>query len=414
MKKVVILGSAGSIGESTLSVIEALSSCFQVTGLAVHRNYKRVLQQAERFNVRHVAVADTEMAGLCAKESPAGIEVHEGQTGMAELAALDDTDIVVCAVVGIAGLRPVMAAVDKGTDIALATKEVLVAAGQIVTEACAKHGSLLLPVDSEHSAVFQCLQTMPNAPDLFESRGRMPSGDNRQQPAGDSSDQQSAIRNPQSAIKRIILTASGGPFTSQPNIDLDKVTVNEVLAHPRWNMGKKVTVDSATLMNKGLEIMEAHWLFGVPVKNIDVVVHPESIVHSMVEFVDCTVIAQLSVPDMRFAIQYALTYPERVDGKLPELDLTKTGTLHFEEPDEKRFPCLTLAREAASRDGTMPAVLNAANEIAVQKFLEGKIAFSGIWRLVESVMEKHEVIHKPGLDDVIEADNWARRAFTAP
>lgn len=381
MKKIVLLGSSGSIGESALRVVEALSSRFRVVGLAVHRNYKRVLQQAEQFRVGHVAVADTETARLCAAEAPSGIEVHEGQAGVEELAALEETDIVLCAVVGMAGLRPVMAAVNRGTDIALATKEVLVAAGRIVTEACAKHGVRLLPVDSEHSAILQCLKEMPNVEDQEHS-----------------------------TIRRLILTASGGPFAEQPGIDFDRVTVDEALNHPRWNMGKKVTVDSATLMNKGLEIMEAHWLFNVPVEKIDVLIHPESIVHSLVEFVDGNVMAQMSVPDMRFAIQYALTYPERLDGKLPQLDLAKTGTLNFREPDVERFPCLRLAREAARVGGTMPAVLNAANEVAVQRFLQGKTAFSGIWRLVESFMEKHEVIHEPSLDDVMEVDAWVRRS----
>jgi 1-deoxy-D-xylulose-5-phosphate reductoisomerase len=277
--------------------------------------------------------------------------------------------------------------------VALATKEVLVAAGAIVTEAAARHGGRILPVDSEHSAVFQCL----------ENRGQR-SGVRGQKP-------EAGGQHPE--VKRIILTASGGPFALKPDIDFDKVTVSEALRHPRWNMGKKVTVDSATLMNKGLEIMEAHWLFGVPVEKIDVVVHPESIVHSMVEFVDGSVLAQLSLPDMRFAIQYALTYPERVDGRLPALDLAQMGPLHFKEPDEKGFPCLRLAREAARAGGTMPAVLNAANEIAVQKFLDGKTTFSGIGRLVEGVMAQHKVKTKPDWNDMIEADAWARKTAEA-
>ena len=374
MKNIVILGSTGSIGESTLRVVEALPSRLKVVGLGVNRSHKRVLQQALQFHVPHVAVADPAAARLCAAEAPAGVTVREGERSIEAMAELDEADGVLCALVGMAGLKPVLAALAKGKDVALATKEVLVAAGAIVTDAAVRHGCRLLPVDSEHSAIFQCVD------------GR-----------------------PRHEIKRILLTASGGPFALKADMDFDKVTVAEALRHPRWNMGRKVTVDSATLMNKGLEIMEAHWLFGVPVDKIDVVLHPESIVHSMVEFSDGSVLAQLSPPDMRFAIQFALTYPERVDGHLPALDLAKAGPLHFKEPDEKRFPCLRLAREAARSGGTLPAVLNAANEVAVQKFLDGKVTFAGIWRLVERVMARHKVKARPGLDDIMEADAWARK-----
>jgi len=373
MKKIVLLGSSGSIGENALRVVQALSPALKVVGLAVNRNYRRVLEQARQFNVKHVAVADTDMAGMCKARAPAGVKVHQGNAGVEEIAAIEDADIVLCALVGMAGLKPVLSAIRNGTDVALATKEVLVAAGKMVTEACAKHHARLLPVDSEHSAIFQCIQA----------------GGHGQ-------------------VSRLFLTASGGPFASRPEINLDKVTVAEALHHPTWNMGRKVTVDSATLMNKGLEIMEAHWMFDMPVDKIEVVIHPESIVHSLVEFVDGSMMAQLSVPDMRFAIQYALTYPDRVDGGLPQLSLSEIAALHFRKPDEERFPCLRLARESAAIGGTMPAVLNAANEVAVKKFLEGNMAFSGIWRLVEKVMKKHRVVKKPGLDDIIEADTWAR------
>jgi 1-deoxy-D-xylulose-5-phosphate reductoisomerase len=326
------------------------------------------------------------------------MKIHCGAAGVEELAALEGADVVLCAMVGMAGLKPVLAAVRNGTDVALATKEVLVAAGRIVTEAARKHNARLLPVDSEHSAIFQCLQTsvrcLPSV--ALAKEGSV------------FSVQESEIRDLKSEIRRLLLTASGGPFAGRPEMNFDKVTVAQALNHPRWNMGRKVTVDSATLMNKGLEIMEAHWLFGVPVDRIEVVIHPESIVHSMVEFVDGSVLAQLSPPDMRFAIQYALTCPERVDGKLPSLDLAATKGLHFYAPDEKRFPCLRLASEAARIGGTMPAALNAANEVAVQKFLDGKIAFSGIWKLVEKVIKRHHVIRNPQLDEIIEADFWAR------
>ncbi|MBA4387749.1 MAG: 1-deoxy-D-xylulose-5-phosphate reductoisomerase [Verrucomicrobia bacterium] len=387
MKKIIILGSSGSIGENALRVIERFPKKLKVAGLAVERNYERVLDQAVKFGVRDVAVADPGMARLCRQNAPRSVRVLSGPGGVEELAAISGADTVVCSVVGMAGLKPVLAAVKQGKDVALATKEVLVVAGRIVTRACARSGSRLLPVDSEHSAIFQCLQAScePRIAKKLIAPG-------------------ASTKN----VKRIILTASGGPFAGRTDVDLDRVTAKEALAHPCWNMGRKVTIDSATLMNKGLEIMEARWLFGLPLEKIDVVLHPESIVHSMVEFVDGSVLAQMSIPDMRFAIQYALVYPERVDGGLPPLDLKKIGALHFREPETGRFPALDLARSAATRGGTMPAVLNAANEVAVSGFLKGNMTFSGIWKLVEKVMARHEVVDDPSLDDVIDADAWAR------
>jgi len=257
--------------------------------------------------------------------------------------------------------------------VALATKEVLAVAGSHVMQRCEKSGASILPIDSEHSAIFQCLEGRPSA-----------------------------------HVRRIILTDSGGPFAGRSTVDFDKVTIEEALKHPRWNMGKKVTVDSATMMNKGLEIMEARWMFKADLRQIDVLIHPESIVHSLVEFIDGTILAQISKPDMRFAIQYALTYPDRLDGKLPALDLSKLGVLHFAPPDEKRFPCLALARRAAIEGGTMPAILNAANEVAVHEFLRGGIKFSGIWRIVEKLMGKHRNNKNPSLEEIILADQWAR------
>jgi 1-deoxy-D-xylulose-5-phosphate reductoisomerase len=372
---VVVLGSTGSIGRNCLRVAEKLPDRLQIVGLGVRKDYRAALKQAEAFRVRHVAVSDSEMALRCREEAPKGVTVHGGEAGIEELAALAEADIVLCAVVGMAGLRPVMAAVRRGTDVALATKEVLVAAGAMVTRACRKHGARLLPVDSEHSALFQCLQ------------GESPAH-----------------------VGRLVLTASGGPFAFRTDVDFDRVSIEEVLNHPSWRMGRKVTVDSATLMNKGLEIAEAHWFFGVPADRIDVVVHPESVVHSMVEFLDGSVLAQLSIPDMRFAIQYALTWPDRAAGDLPRLDLAAIGTLHFHRPDTARFPALSLARAAVERGGTMPAVLNAANEIAVGRFLDQDIPFSGIWRVVEGVMDRHRTEDDPGLDGILEADAWARQA----
>ncbi len=378
MKKIVVLGSTGSIGENALKVVDSLPDKLQVVALAVNTNYERVLEQAKQFGVKIVAVTDPVKAAECAKVAPAGVEVLCGDDGLEAAAALDDVDIVVCAVVGMAGLKPTMAAVSRGTDVAIATKEALVAAGGLVTEACKKTGASLLPIDSEHSALFQCLTTA----------GRATNG--------------------VSNVKRLILTASGGPFAFKPDVDLERVSVKEALNHPRWSMGPKVTIDSATMMNKGLEIIEARWLFDLSLDKIDVILHPESIVHSLVEFVDGSMLAQMSLPDMRLAIQYALTYPERYAGDLPALNLAEMGNLHFSEPDMDRFPCLRIAREASLRGGTMPTVMNAANEVAVAAFLAEKISLAGIWRMVENIMERHNVIDNPDLAEVFAADKWAR------
>lgn len=379
MRNIVILGSTGSIGESTIRVVNALRDELRVVGLAANRDYRRLLDQAAELGVRDIAVADENMAAMCAQDAPADLRVHSGHHGVTALASMDDVDMVLCAVVGMAGLKPVLAAVEKGYDVALATKEVLVAAGGIVTAAARRSGSRLLPVDSEHSAIFQCLG------------GCAATGENHH------------------AVRRLVLTASGGPFVDRPEIDFDKVTVEEALAHPRWDMGRKISIDSATLMNKGLEIIEAHWMFDVPMDGIEVIIHPESIVHSFVEFVDGSMLAQLGHTDMRMAIQYALTYPVRMDGGLPGLDLAELGSLHFRMPDESRFPCLAMAVEAGKRGGTMPAVLNAANEVAVEKFLEKRITFSGIWELVGEVIGDHRVVDKPDLQDIVAADEWSRR-----
>lgn len=373
-KRVVVLGSTGSIGENALRVAATLPNRIEIIGLAARTNVDRLLEQARHLHVREIAIADPSLAEACSAAKPHGLTIHAGNAGVTRLAAMPDADIVLCALVGMAGLRSVLAALEQGRDVALATKEVLVAAGKTVMDAAARHNARILPVDSEHSAIFQCIDGHPPA-----------------------------------EIRRLILTASGGPFATRHDVNFDKVTAEDALKHPRWNMGRKVTVDSATLMNKGLEIMEAHWLFGIPYDRIDVVIHPESIVHSMVEFVDGSVLAQLSPPDMRFAIQHALTYPDRVDGNLPSLDLANMGALHFKAPDPIRFPCLGLARHAAITGGTMPTVLNAANEVAVDRFLAGQLAFSGIWHTVEAVMNLHHVISSPALEDIDRADHWARQ-----
>ncbi|MBC8453708.1 1-deoxy-D-xylulose-5-phosphate reductoisomerase [PVC group bacterium] len=380
MKKIVILGSAGSIGESALRVVEALPDELQVVGLAVRSNSRRLLEQVSAFGVSQVAVVDEDAAKECEESASPDIKVLSGMAGVEELAASSDADIVLCSVVGMSGLAPVLAALECGTDVALATKEVLVAAGHIVKETCSRTGAKLLPVDSEHSAIFQCLHGQT----------------------------ESAHAHKTDAVRRILLTASGGPFFERPDVDFDLVSVADALDHPKWDMGRKVTIDSATLMNKGLEIIEARWMFDVPVSNIEVVVHPESIIHSMVEFIDGSTIAQLSPPDMRLAIQYALTWPERMDGALPGMDPFAVGSLSFKKPDLSRFPALRLAIQAGETGGSLPIVLNAANEIAVEMFLNEKIPFSGIWKCVESVMNRHKVEKEPSLEDVFKTDLWAR------
>ncbi len=376
MKNVVVLGSTGSIGENALRVARALPDRLRIVGLAVQRNTDRLLEQARELGVAHVAVSDPAAAERCASDLPEGVTLHAGAEGLVELATLADADIVLCSVVGLAGLPPVLAAVEQGTDVALATKEVLVGAGQRVMQTCERTGARLLPVDSEHSGLFQCL-----AGHTAEGAG----------------------------VRRMILTASGGPFRNRPDVDFDHVTAPEALAHPTWSMGPKVTIDSATLMNKGLELIEAHWFFGVPFNCLDVIVHPQSIVHAMIEFEDGNSVAHMTCPDMRFAIQYALTWPDRCEGGLPPLDLARLDGLTFEAPDRKRFPCLDLAVAAGEAGGTATAVLNAANEVAVERFLAGEIRFSGIGRLVESTLSDHKRIDDPDLDAIMAADQWARR-----
>ncbi|MEI8242418.1 MAG: 1-deoxy-D-xylulose-5-phosphate reductoisomerase [bacterium] len=392
MRSLTILGSTGSIGESALRVVAALPDRLRVTGLATRTRVARVLEQAAQFHVRQVAVGDPAAAAEARRLAPPGVRVLAGDDGVAELAAADDAGIVLCALVGMAGLRPVLAAMEAGHDVALATKEVLVAAGELVMAARARRNVRILPVDSEHSAIFQCLQSPVCTPSCVRPPGA---------PAAQAAE---------TRVQQLMLTASGGPFASRPEIDFDRVTIQQALAHPRWAMGRKVTIDSATMMNKGLEIMEARWLFNVPLDRINVVVHPESVVHSLVAFVDGAWLAQLSPPDMRFAIQYALTWPDRAAADMPAMELSRLARLHFSAPDEQRFPCLRLARQAAAAGGTCPAVLNAANEIAVEAFLAGKTSFSGIWQTVEQVLSRHERRAVNGLDDIVAVDRWARGA----
>ncbi|HBC94050.1 MAG TPA: 1-deoxy-D-xylulose-5-phosphate reductoisomerase [Pelotomaculum sp.] len=375
MKRVVVLGSTGSIGTQTLDVIRNLPGEFKVVGLAAGRNARLLAEQIKEFRPRAAALAEQEGLLRLKRELPPQdkLDLDWGIEGMKNLAAMPEADLVVVAVTGVAGIHPTCTALRAGKNVALANKETLVAAGQLVMDLAARKSKAVLPVDSEHSAVWQCL-------------------------CGHSLDE----------LEKIILTASGGPFRSANDEDLEKVTVEMALRHPNWNMGSKITIDSATLMNKGLEVIEAKWLFGVDYAQIDVVVHPQSIIHSAVEFKDGSVIAQMGLPDMRLPIQYALTFPQRVAGSMPRLDWTKLPKLTFEAPDILKFPSLRLAYEAGKTGGTMPAVLNAANETAVYAFLQNRVTFLGIPVVVEKVMEKHASINTPDLGEIMEADLWAR------
>ncbi|MDD3653066.1 MAG: 1-deoxy-D-xylulose-5-phosphate reductoisomerase [Desulfotomaculaceae bacterium] len=379
MKKVVVLGSTGSIGKQTLEVINGLPEEFKIVGLAAGGNWQLLAEQIRKFRPGVAVLAgEQELHLLCDElDSVETPDLAWGKSGLEDLARLPQADIVVVAVSGATGIYPTIAAVRAGKDVALANKETLVAAGHLVMDLVNQKKTALLPVDSEHSAIWQCL-----------------------------------TGHDKSAVQKIILTASGGPFRNLRIEEIEKVTVDMALCHPNWQMGNKITIDSATLMNKGLEVIEARWLFGVSYDQIDVVVHPQSIIHSAVEFLDGSVIAQMGLPDMRLPIQYALTYPERLPGNRPGLKLTGLQSLTFEEPDLNKFPSLRLAIDAGKAGGTMPAVLNAANEIAVSLFLTRKISFRAIPALVSEVMEKHQVISRPGLEEIMKADRWARETGT--
>ncbi len=375
MKKIAILGSTGSIGRSTLQVIEKYPDRFQVVSLAAGKNIELLAEQIHRFRPKLAAVLDRQLAkDLVSRIQPdAEVEVLAGSEGYQQVASLAEADMVLSAMVGAAGLIPTLSAIRAGKDVALANKETLVMAGALVMGEVRRHQVRLLPVDSEHNAIFQALE-----------------GHRREE------------------LKRILLTASGGPFRNMPMEELESVTPAQALAHPNWVMGPKITIDSATLMNKGLEVIEAKWLFDVPVEKIDVHIHPQSIVHSMVEYIDGSVIAQMGIPDMRIPIAYALAYPERLELDLPPLDFFSVKTLTFQEPDLRRFPCLDLAFAACKAGGTMPAVLNASNEVAVQAFLDNRIPFNGIPRMVNQVMQEHALDPAAELEALLEADSWAR------
>lgn len=370
MKNVVILGSTGSIGTQAIDVIKHFPDRLTLIGVSAHTHAQKAFEQASNLNARWVTIT----GDAATDEVPGGVELLRGDEGVQAMVSDPSTDIVLVSVVGAAGLKGTWAALQAGKDIALANKETLVLGGGLVMDAAKKHDCAILPVDSEHSAIFQALQ------------------------AGKKEE-----------VRRIVLTASGGPFREWKKDRIESATVEQALRHPTWSMGRKITIDSASLMNKALEVIEARWLFDVDADRIQVVVHPQSIVHSMVEFNDGSVIAQLSPPDMRHPIQYALLYPDRLPGPNNVMKWEETLDLHFEPPDLDRFPALALGFEAARRGGTMGAVLNAANEIAVQRFVDGEIVFGDIPRMCEDIAERHSYISSPSLDELLESDSWARR-----
>jgi 1-deoxy-D-xylulose-5-phosphate reductoisomerase len=380
MKNVVLLGSTGSIGTSTIKVAEDLPDQIRLVGLAAGNNLELLTEQARKHQPAALSINDPAKAEELRRTFGHSTEVYSGDEGLMRLATLDGADVVLIAIVGTAGLQPALAAIRAGKDIAVASKEILVMAGEIVMREAREHGVKVLAVDSEHSAIFQCLDGKP----------------------------------PES-VRRLILTASGGPFRSKadwPKERFSDITVERALKHPSWVMGRKITIDSATLFNKGLEMIEARWLFDIRMDRVSVVVHPQSIVHSMVEFVDGSILAQMSTPDMCLPIQYALTYPRRSPSERVQTSFARLGSLTFEEPDEERFPALALARRAGEAGGTLPAVLNAANEVAVEAFVNEQISFPAISETVRRTMEAHAVVEHATLEQILEADAWARKAAT--
>jgi len=374
MEKVVVLGSTGSIGQNTLRVLSHLSERFRVVGLAAKSRIDLLEEQAIRFSPEMIAVYDVEGARILQQRLP-HIRVVSGVEGLCAVAALEGADILVSALTGTIGILPTLAAIDAGCKrVALANKEVLVSAGQLIREKVAEKGCELLPIDSEHSALFQCLNG----------------------------------KDPQ-FLRRLILTASGGPFWGCDPQDMERITPQQALAHPTWNMGPKVTIDCSTLMNKGLEVIEAHFLFNVPVDNIEVVIHPQSIIHSMVEWIDGSIIAQMSAPHMIIPIQYALTHPDRCPGLLPAFDFSQHARLEFHKPCMQRFPCLRLAFEALRCQGSAPCFLNAVNEVLVERFLQGKISWKEIVTKLETLFAKHRVQKEVTLESILEIDREARK-----
>ena len=371
-KRVVILGATGSIGESSLKVARDIPERMEIVGLAANSNAEKLAAAANEVRPESVCLVNEEKIDVLRKALEYRPRIFAGEEGLREIAALTNADMVLVAIVGTGGLRPALAAIEAGKDLAVASKEILVMAGEIVMREARENSMHVLPVDSEHNAIFQCLD-------------------------GRSSD-----------VRRIILTASGGPFRERSANEFVDLTPEQALKHPTWNMGPKITIDSATLFNKGLEMIEAHWLFGVEMKRVEVVIHPQSIVHSMVEFADGSTLAQLSYSDMCFPIQYAVTWPDRVPNTLPPLNFGKLSKLEFFAPRYDDFPALNLARYAGETGGTLPAVMNAANEIAVAAFLDRRVRFPHIWQVVQEVMNRHTSVAHPDLDEILRADQWAR------
>ena len=376
-KRVVILGATGSIGESALKVARDIPERMEVVGLAANSNAEKLAAAANETRAQSVCLVDETKIDALQRALAYKPRIFAGQKGLREIACLTNAEMVLVAIVGTGGLRPALAAIEAGKDLAVASKEILVMAGEIVMREARDNEVRVLPVDSEHNAIFQCLEGKKS-----------------------------------SDIRRIILTASGGPFRETPRKDFDSITPEQALKHPTWNMGPKITIDSATLFNKGLEMIEAHWLFGVEMKRVEVVIHPQSIVHSMVEFADGSTLAQLSYSNMCFPIQYAVTWPDRVPNSLPPLDFSKLSRLEFFTPRYDDFPALNLARRAGETGGTLPAVMNAANEVAVAGFLNRQVRFPDIWQIVEEVMNRHTSVAHPDLDAILQADQWARAEAT--
>ncbi len=380
-KRVVILGSTGSIGTSALKVARDIPERMEVVALAAHSSVGKLAEQAREFGVRHVCIFDESKVAELRALLPADVKICAGLEGLCELAALEEADMVLVSIIGTAGLQPSLCAIEAGKDLAIASKEILVMAGEVVMTRAAEKGINVLPVDSEHNAIYQCLQGNHGGAEQ---------------------------------VSRLILTASGGPFRTTPREQLANVTLEQALKHPTWKMGRKITIDSATLFNKGLEMIEARWLFDIPMERVDVIVHPQSIVHSLVEYRDGSILAQLSSSDMCFPIQYAVTWPERIDNSLPHLNLAEIAALRFEAPRWDDFPALNLARHAGITGGTMPAMYNAANEVAVQAFVEGRLSFPGIWQTVEKTLAAATPEDYHGqLDIILAADAWAREYAAA-
>ena len=373
-KRVVILGATGSIGESALNVARDIPERMEIVGLAANSNAEKLAAAANETRAQSVCLVDETKIDALQRGLQYKPRIFAGQEGLLEIASMTNAEMVLVAIVGTGGLRPALAAIEAGKDLAVASKEILVMAGEIVMREARDNDVKVLPVDSEHNAIFQCLE-------------------------GKSA----------SDVRRIILTASGGPFRETARKDFNSITPEQALKHPTWNMGPKITIDSATLFNKGLEMIEAHWLFSVPMKRVEVVIHPQSIVHSMVEFADGSTLAQLSYSNMCFPIQYAVTWPDRVPNTLPPLDFSKLSRLEFFPPRYDDFPALNLARRAGETGGTLPAVMNAANEVAVAGFLERQVRFPDIWQIVEDVMNRHTSVAHADLDAILQADHWARK-----